>query len=630
MNVAFVAYESFRSNSGVHIFHLANELSALGYHCVVSVPHGVDTASELGVPRFQTVAFGTKQAGDLAFPNGRPADLVHAWTPRERVRRETESLTRVHGCPYVVHLEDNEDVVTSTFTGIPLEQLRTTSDAVLAGFGDSLAHPRRWRTFLEGAAGMTVIIETLLEFRPEDLPAEVLWPAYEQDLFVPSLPDPKLRKELRIRADDCVVVYHGNVHAANAREMRSLYLAVGLLQRQGRRVRLIRLGVDHVDLVGDLGTLANSWVTTLGYVRRAELPRYLALADVLVQPGSPGPFNDYRFPSKLPEFLAMEKPVILPRSNIGHHLTEGSDCLLLDEGNSIEIAEAVTRVMDNRNLAEELGRGARRFAEAQLNWTTSASKLSAFYERLKVDAGAEPVDDVSSRYSAYAASRLGYATVRDYCDSVESLPELATTSKDMKDVQRPWIVKTVVASVPRGARLLEIGAGEPLVANLLGDHGYDVTVIDPYDGRDGGPADVERICGAYPRVRLIQGVFPDAVPEGEKFDCVYSISVLEHIPTDGIDVLCDGMRSMCRGTTIHAIDHVLLGNGSDAHLTRLRRLTSSLGIREQELEDLLRRLELDPDTYFLSAAAHNRWRAATPYDEFPMRRCVSVHICVPL
>ena len=36
------------------------------------------------------------------------------------------------------------------------------------------------------------------------------------------------------------------------------------------------------------------------------------------------------------------------------------------------------------------------------------------------------------------------------------------------------------------------------------------------------------------------------------------------------------------------------------------------------------------EAYFLSAESHNRWRGAVPYDEFPMRRCVSIQLCVTL
>ena len=180
--------------------------------------------------------------------------------------------------------------------------------------------------------------------------------------------------------------------------------------------------------------------------------------------------------------------------------------------------------------------------------------------------------------------------------------------------------------------MLEIGAGEPIVADLLARLGYDVTVVDPYDGRAGGPAEFELLKAAYPRVRVVRGVFPRAVAGAEPFDCSYSISVLEHLPGDAIDDVCAHIRRLTRdgGCTIHAIDHVLRGVGDADHLARLRRITSSLGIAEGDLEQQLASLTDDPDTYFLSAESHNRWRAGVAYDAFPMRRCVSIHLCVPI
>jgi hypothetical protein len=83
------------------------------------------------------------------------------------------------------------------------------------------------------------------------------------------------------------------------------------------------------------------------------------------------------------------------------------------------------------------------------------------------------------------------------------------------------------------------------------------------------------------------------------------------------------------GWSIHAIDHVQLGPGAEEHRERLTELTTSLGIPARELDDVLGRLASDPDAYFLSAESHNRWRANIPYDEFPMRRCVSIQLCIP-
>src|SRR5205823_11975663 len=280
---------------------------------------------------------------------------------------------------------------------------------------------------------------------------------------------------------------------------------------------------------------------------------------------------------KLPEFFATGRPVVLPATNLGRFLADGEECILLRRGDALEIARAVARLLDDDELRLRLGQAARAFAERSFSWPASAQKLKGFYERVL---GTARVPVPAEGFPTLAPPRLGYATVRDYCESVEQLPLLATASRDLKDVQRPWALKAIVGSVRPGSRLLEIGAGKPIVADQLAQLGYDVTVVDPYDGRDRGPSEFEALQAAYPRVRIVRGLFPRDVPTGERYDCVYSISVLEHLPTDAIGEVCAGINRFARdgGWTIHAIDHVLVGAGEAEHLARLRRITSSLGI----------------------------------------------------
>ena len=38
------------------------------------------------------------------------------------------------------------------------------------------------------------------------------------------------------------------------------------------------------------------------------------------------------------------------------------------------------------------------------------------------------------------------------------------------------------------------------------------------------------------------------------------------------------------------------------------------------------RLGTDPETYFVSAEAHEQWRGAAPYDRYPMRRIASINL----
>jgi glycosyltransferase involved in cell wall biosynthesis len=377
VNVAFVNYHDFTSNSAVHIFNLANELVDLGCACAVCVPNGVETIQSLGTPRFEPVDFRTATRHGLRFPGGGPPTLIHAWTPREIVRTTTEELAARYACPFFVHLEDNEEVVAAQHLGLSVEQLRV---APPDGIPRNFSHPARSQAFLTHAAGVSVIIDRLLEFVPAETPTEVIWPAFEPELFGPVPPDPPLRAELGIPDGCSVVVYPGNAHAANADEMRSLYLAVAAVNRV-RPLKLVRLGRDFYDFLGGIRATVERHVIRVDLQPRARVGDYVRLADVLVQPGRSDPFNDYRFPSKLPEFLATGRPVILPNANIGRYLRNEEECILLNDGDALEIAAAVERLLADAVLRERVGRAGRAFATANFSWRGSARRLERFYER---------------------------------------------------------------------------------------------------------------------------------------------------------------------------------------------------------------------------------------------------------
>ena len=244
------------------------------------------------------------------------------------------------------------------------------------------------------------------------------------------------------------------------------------------------------------------------------------------------------------------------------------------------------------------------------------------------------MERIVQRYAAYPTEPLGYATVEDFVDSYEHLRPLATAQGDLKDAQRPWAVKAVLSNVPRGGRVLEIGAGQPFVADVLARCGYDVWVVDPYDGSGNGPVEFERFRSESPAVTFVRDEFSDRLEAiaPSTFDCVYSISVLEHIDENGLDGVVAGMRRAMKptGMSIHAVDHVLRGKGSADHLARLEYLTVRHGWQPDFLESALTRASADPETYYLSAESHNRWRGDVPYHDFPMRICISVQLLSPV
>jgi len=237
---------------------------------------------------------------------------------------------------------------------------------------------------------------------------------------------------------------------------------------------------------------------------------------------------------------------------------------------------------------------------------------------------------VIGRYKSFEFPEVAVATVKDYCDSSDHLRPLASIATDLKDVQRPWMVKAIVSSVPIGGSICEIGAGEPFVADFLTRCGYDVTIVDPYDGSGQGPVQYEAFSAAYPDVRFLRSNFGELVTglTAGYFDAIYSISVLEHVPMEQVASVCHGIKKYAKagGKSIHAIDHVLRGAGDLFHLRKLKLYAESLGIAPSRIDQLMSACELDPETYFLSAEGHNLWRGAMNYESFPMRKVVSVQL----
>jgi glycosyltransferase involved in cell wall biosynthesis len=380
MNLLFANYHDLRGSSAVHITNLADELERLGISCSIAVPRNARTARNFPNRRFRTVTYRRARRGRFEFPEGAPPDLLHAWTPRENVREFVSKVAERRSLPYFVHLEDNEDVIAADQLGFARADLSSAADAELERrLIPTVSHPRRYREFLAGATGVTTIVDRLAEFVPEGVPTHVLPPAFEPELFKPQPRSEELARELGLAPTDRVVVYAGTVHATNAEEVRNLYLAVAAVDTAARPVRLVRLGSDFLDFLGNAAA-ARRIEIHVAHQPRERLPAIFALADVLVQPGSPGAFNDFRIPSKLPEYFAMGVPVILPRSNVGLLARDGEECLLLDDGSATDIAAKVETVLDDPALAHRLAKGARRFAERTFSWERSARDLAGFYD----------------------------------------------------------------------------------------------------------------------------------------------------------------------------------------------------------------------------------------------------------
>ena len=381
VNIVFVNYSLYGGCSGVHIHFLANALQDRGHRCYVILPVEEYEPDYFGTPRYSFLA--VEEAVALLrrdSPLLRDA-VFHAWTPREIPRKLAGSLAQLAGRPYFVHLEDNEEYILESLHHMPYASLVQEVKAGRIACNDAFSHPLYYREFLRGAAGVTCIIKALTRFVPSGVPSLVFWPSCEDAFFrIPAEPNWKVRHQLGLRDDETVLAYPGAVHVANARFMDEFFRALSLLAEQGHPVRLIRCGFDCDALLSREALEARSrWFIQAGHVVARELPHIVGAANILVQPGVPGPFDDCRFPSKLTFFLASGRPVVTAPTNIGKLLRDGEHCLYLHDSSAADIAAQVRRLMEDRALARRIGENGRAFAREHFNWGRAAAAVEAFY-----------------------------------------------------------------------------------------------------------------------------------------------------------------------------------------------------------------------------------------------------------
>ncbi len=251
---------------------------------------------------------------------------------------------------------------------------------------------------------------------------------------------------------------------------------------------------------------------------------------------------------------------------------------------------------------------------------------------------AQQRDHLLFSYRNKTIQPLSYGRVADFCDSTDHVPYLPSIQRDLKDMQRPQALKMILGVCSPGASLLEVGAGEPFVAQMLTELGYRITVVDPYDGSGRGPTEFEDYVQKYSSVRFFKDSFSESLDLGNTaFDCVYSISVLEHVHQPMLANLFTGIRRFLKvgGHSIHLIDHVLVGEGSEFHLGQLAKIISlQASLSDRSTADLLvdfcatlSNASNDAETFFLSAEGHNLWRGETAYEAFPFRKVISIHSC---
>jgi len=387
MNILYVLYGDFSSNSANPLALYARELSRRGHCCAVAVPSNLESVWLHDSPAFRPLLYTDVLASpDSVFSDGRPADVIHAWTPREVVRQFIISYMGEQPTPLVLYLEDNEYWISTRSLGLNEETLvQYTEQEISEMMPPSFAHPFYCDSFMGMADAVVVIQDKLMSMVPSWVPSKTIMTGVDLDFFYPRDPDHFLREKYGVGESEKVIVYHGGINDFTRPAIRTLCEAIGLINQQGIQCRLLRTGPYPIDFLGYLSNQVTPFISDLGVLPKKDLPNLLALADVCVQPGEKNSFEDLRLPGKIPEWLAMGLPVVIPDANISHLFKDGENATLLHNGCPEEIAEKCLDLFSHPQKARSIGRAGRFLAEKYFDISIQATHLEKVYNSARLN-----------------------------------------------------------------------------------------------------------------------------------------------------------------------------------------------------------------------------------------------------
>jgi glycosyltransferase involved in cell wall biosynthesis len=159
--------------------------------------------------------------------------------------------------------------------------------------------------------------------------------------------------------------------------------AASRLARAGEQFRLVISGAAHegldCDSVSalvarfDLGDV----VVETGWLPIADVVRAMSAADILAIPKLDDIANRAGVPTKLAEYLAMGRAIVVSRvGEIPRYLTDRTNAMLCVPGDVTSLTEALRALLNDRSLRERLAGNARAAAQEQFDYRTIVGRLA--------------------------------------------------------------------------------------------------------------------------------------------------------------------------------------------------------------------------------------------------------------
>jgi colanic acid biosynthesis glycosyl transferase WcaI len=312
-----------------------------------------------------------------SFRVGRP-DLVIATSPQFFVGVAGAIISKLKRRPFVLEIRDlwpksivelgqlDEGPILSALEALEVWLYRSASGIVV-----------NTRTFHDHITARGVASRNI----------ELVYNGIDPALFRPQPKNVELLKQHGL-SEHFTVGYVGTLGLAHGLTLL-IDVAERLEMRSELRFIMIGDGADRETLEADIARRGLDNVRLLGLQPRESMPDWIASIDLLVVMLRDLPVFETVIPSKIFEFLAQERPVILAaKGEIRRMMQEARGALVIDPESQNQLISAIEEVLDHPDEARERAISGRLWVEDGFIRDDLARKMARFLERVQAESKA--------------------------------------------------------------------------------------------------------------------------------------------------------------------------------------------------------------------------------------------------
>ena len=208
---------------------------------------------------------------------------------------------------------------------------------------------------------------------------------YDSDVFQPSVSGRAVREAFSL-GDSPLVIYVSTFHGFEAPLHRTALAAFKCASAKVPDAKLLMVGGGNLDvgsLVAEAGLKDRA--IQAGRVPREKIPQIIAAADVALHVISDHPFHKASSPMVMPEYMAMGKAVVAPKTGeLEFGLADGAG-LLVKRPDPYLLGEGVIQMLKDEERRRAIGERAMKRARKEYSYDVLTERLREAYSRIPIE-----------------------------------------------------------------------------------------------------------------------------------------------------------------------------------------------------------------------------------------------------